>query len=283
MDRDQLADFLRKRRDSLQPEDVGLSRGPRRRTAGLRREEVASLVGMSTDYYSRLEQRRGPQPSEQMVAAIARGLHLSRDEREHLFHLTGHPAPTRSGVSDHVAPGMLRIFDRMTDTPAEVITELGETLMQTPMAVALLGDQLAFTGLSRSTVYRWFTDVSSRNIYPEADHPKRGRTFVADLRAAYARAGKASRAGAIVDELLRVSGEFSAIWSNHEVAVKRTETKRIQHPELGVLELNCQTLIDPDESQVLLVFTATPGSESAQKLELLGVIGAQSWDRPAVR
>ena len=97
MDRAQLAAFLRTRREALQPEDVGLPRGPRRRTGGLRREEVAVLSGMSTDYYSRIEQRRGPNPSEQMLAAIARGLHLSLDERDHLFRLAGHA--TRGGSS----------------------------------------------------------------------------------------------------------------------------------------------------------------------------------------
>src|SRR6185436_16037869 len=113
MDRAQLADFLRRRREALQPEDVGLSRGPRRRTAGLRREEVAALCDMSVDYYSRLEQQRGPQPSEQMIAAIARGLRLTLDERDYLFRLAGHTAPARAQRTDHVSPGMLRILDRL--------------------------------------------------------------------------------------------------------------------------------------------------------------------------
>jgi len=95
VDRPGLADFLRRRRDALQPADVGLVDGLRRRASGLRREEVAALASMSTDYYARLEQQRGPQPSEQMVAAIARGLRLTLDERDHLFRLAGHNAPTR--------------------------------------------------------------------------------------------------------------------------------------------------------------------------------------------
>src|SRR6187402_3607303 len=100
-DRTALAEFLRQRRAALQPEDVGLPRGQRRRTTGLRREEVASLSFMSTDYYARLEQERGPQPSEQMVAAIAQGLHLSLDERDHLFRLAGHTPPSRGASSEH--------------------------------------------------------------------------------------------------------------------------------------------------------------------------------------
>src|SRR5690349_10221998 len=161
MDRAQLADFLRRRREALQPEDVGLTRGPRRRTDGLRREEVAALCGMSVDYYSRLEQQRGPQPSEQMIAAIARGLRLSLDERDHLFRLSGHNAPHRTLRTDHVNPGLMRVLDRLDDTPAQVMTDLGETLLQTRLAVALLGNQTRFTGLERSAIYRWFTDPAS--------------------------------------------------------------------------------------------------------------------------
>lgn len=277
VDREQLAHFLRTRREALQPEDVGLTRGPRRRTTGLRREEVATLSGMSVDYYSRLEQQRGPQPSEQMVSAIARGLHLSIDERDHLFRLAGHSAPARVVLSAHVSPGMLRILDRLDDTPAQVINELGETLVQTPMAVSLLGDQTKYTGFARSTVYRWFTDHDSRNVYPSDDHPFHARVFTADLRLAYSRGGAGSRAAALVSELLRVSDEFAALWNDHEVSAHHARSKRIQHPELGILELDCQILNDPNGSQALLVFTATPGTESAEKLQLLSVIGSQTW------
>src|SRR5689334_7491140 len=150
IDRAGLAEFLRRRRDALQPEDVGLPRGRRRRTSGLRREEVAALCHMSTDYYARLEQRRGPQPSEQMIASVAQGLHLSLDERDHLFRLAGHRPPERGAGSEHVSPGMLRIFDRLGDTPAEIVTELGETLRQTPYGVALVGDNTRFVGAERS-------------------------------------------------------------------------------------------------------------------------------------
>ena len=145
IDRAGLADFLRRRREALQPEDVGLPRGARRRTPGLRREEVAALSHMSTDFYSRLERERGPQPSEQMVASIAQGLHLSLDERDHLFRLAGHHPPVREAAGDHVGPGMLRIFDRLADTAAEIVTELGETLRQTPLSAALVGDNTRWT------------------------------------------------------------------------------------------------------------------------------------------
>ena len=144
IDRDGMADFLRLRRGALRPADVGLPAGQRRRTSGLRREEVALLCHMSTDYYSRLERAKGPQPSEQMVASIAEGLHLSIDERDHLFRLAGHNPPPRGAASDHISPGLLRVFDRLTDTAAEIVTELGETLRQSPLGVALTGDLTRF-------------------------------------------------------------------------------------------------------------------------------------------
>jgi hypothetical protein len=230
---------------------------------------------MSTDYYSRIEQRRGPNPSEQIVAALARGLHLSLDERDHLFRLAGHATPRRVRRDDHINAGMMRIFDRIEDTPAQVMSHLGETLKQTRLAMALMGDDSGYTGLARSLHYRWFTDPAARLIYPEDDHPMHGRLFTASLHDAYTRDGAGSRAAAIVEALLSASPEFAAIWREHPVLGPFCAPKRVRHPRLGVLELHCQTLVDPDQSQLLLVFTAVPGSESYEKLQLLPAFGDQ--------
>jgi len=275
MDRAQLADFLRRRREALRPADVGLTSGPRRRTEGLRREEVAALCDMSVDYLARLEQQRGPQPSEQMLAAIARGLRLTLDERDHLFQLAGRNAPHRALRADHVNPGMMRVLDRLYDTPAQVVTGLGEVLVQNQTATALLGDASHYTGKQRSLIYRWFTDVESRRIYPDEDHEMHSRVFAADLRTLVSRGGNVPRAAAMVRELIDVSPEFERVWEAHEVGLIRSDLKRLVHAELGVLELHCQMLFDFDQSQALLVFTATPGSESYKKLQLLSVIGEQ--------
>jgi transcriptional regulator with XRE-family HTH domain len=266
--------FLRSRREALQPEDVGLPRGQRRRTSGLRREEVAALVGMSPDYYARLERGAGPQPSEQMVAALARGLRLSLAERDHLFTLSGHDTPRRTSRTDHVAPGLMRVLDRLQDTPAQVMSALGETIAQTPLAVALFGDETGFVGPARSVVYRWFTEPASRDIYLAEDHDLHGRTFTAQLRHAVARHGPKSAAAELARQLRRESKEFASVWDEQEVGLSYADAKRFTHPEVGRLDLYCQFLLDPATDHTLLIFTATPGSPSHDALQLLAVIGS---------
>jgi transcriptional regulator with XRE-family HTH domain len=273
VDREQLAHFLRLRRAALQPEDVGLVRGARRRTDGLRREEIALLCDMSVDYYTRLEQGRGPRPSEQMLAAIARGFRLTLDERDHLFRLAGHHAPARALRSEHIAPGLMRVLDRLQDTPAQIITELGETLVQTRPARALFGDETKYTGLARCVGHRWFTEPAAREIYPVDDHPTVSRNFVAAARMVHAKHGPGSRAADLVDDLLQRSTEFAELWETHVVLSNRSGyTKRIQHPELGIVTVQCQQLLDPEQSQSLLVPTATPGTDDHDKLQLLGML-----------
>lgn len=276
IDRTGLAGFLRNRREALQPEDVGLPRGQRRRTSGLRREEVASLCNMSSDYYSRLERERGPQPSQQMLASIAQGLHLSVDERDHLFRLAGHNPPARGTSSEHISPGMLRILDRLEDTPAEIVTELGETLRQTAMGVALTGDTTRYTGPSRSSGYRWFTDPAMRARYAPEEHPFMSRMYASGLREFVTLRGPSSRAAHLAKLLLESNEEFRRVWEDHEIGIRPHDVKHFVHPEVGALELNCQRLIDPGQAHSLMVYTATPGSESYEKLEVLRVIGAQT-------
>ena len=272
IDRAGLAEFLRHRRESLQPEDVGLPRGQRRRTTGLRREEVAALCHLSADYYSRLERERGPHPSERLIASIAQGLHLSLDERDHLFRLAGHHPPLRGSTSEHIGPGLLRIFDRLADSPAEILTELGETLRQTPLGVALTGDSTRYTGPARSIVYRWFTVPATRALYHPGDHERLSRVFASGARGMATLRGPGSRAAGLADRLLAESPEFAALWGEHQVGVGLDEVKRFVHPDLGMLELSCQRLIDPDQGHSLLVYTASPGSESHERLRLLAAV-----------
>ncbi|OZE33681.1 transcriptional regulator [Rhodococcus sp. 05-2254-6] len=275
IDRPELAAFLRQRRQSLQPEDVGLPRGQRRRTQGLRREEVAELCHMSTDYYARLERASGPAPSTQMIASIAQGLHLSLGERDHVFRLAGHNPPVRGSSSDHISPGLLRILDRLNDTPAEIVSELGETLRQTPLGAALTGDASQRTGPERSLGYRWFTDPEARQSYPPEERAALSRVYASGLREIVTLRGPESTAAQLSTELLEVSEEFRTLWAKREVGVRPPDSKRFLHPTVGLLELNCQTLLEPEQAHRLLVYTAVPGSESYAKLELLAVVGTQ--------
>ncbi|TCM51542.1 helix-turn-helix protein [Kribbella sp. VKM Ac-2568] len=274
MEYTELADFLRRRRELLQPEDVGLPRGRRRRTPGLRREEVAVLAVMSTDYYSRLEGGRGPQPSVEMLASIARALRLTPAERDHLFVLARHGKPPSTAVADHVNPGLLRILDRL-DTPAMVLNRLSETLAQNQAHVAFDREQTNFEGLERSAVYRWFTGEVDRALYFEEEWAPHGRVLVSGLRSVVAVDGPASRAATIAGALRQESAEFAQLWEAHEVGVRHSGTKRFRHPVVGDLELFCQLLDDPEQQQTLLVFTASPGSESDERLRLLSVLGHQ--------
>ncbi|MFE6973084.1 helix-turn-helix domain-containing protein [Streptomyces sp. NPDC057682] len=275
----ELGAFLRTRRDRIRPAEVGLPHGPRRRVPGLRREEVAQLAGLSADYYTELERggaKSGVQPSAQTLAALARALRLDDDERDHLFHLAERPIPLSAhGPSAHVQPALLGLLDRLSATPARVITDLHETLVENELARTLLGPSPARRGPSASFVYRWFTDPGARAVYPPEDHPHHSRVFVADLRAASARRGRDAEVARMVAALRRRSEEFAMLWDTHDVAVRRKDRKRIVHPMLGVIELDCYNLLSEDGRQRLLWFTAPPGSPGAEQLELLAVIGTQ--------
>lgn len=258
----------------MQPEDIGLRRGPHRRAEGLRREEVAELCGLSVDYIGRLERGTGPWPSSDVLAALARGLRLTKAERDHLFLLCGRTVSGRPPV-EHLDAGMQRILDRLHDTPAQVIGQAGITIRQTPMDVALVGDETAYDGLSRSSVYRWFTNPDARVLYLSQDHDYMGRVAVSFLREDVARYGPGSFAAEIFNALSTESREFLQVWALGEVGLRLANEKRLIHPVVGRLDLHCQTLIEPDSHQILLVFTAAPGTDSHERLRALRVMGPE--------
>jgi hypothetical protein len=215
--------------------------------------------------------------SGSMLASLARALRLTSDERDYLFLISGHSTPTPATAATHVAPALLRVLDRLSDTPALILSNLGETLVQNRMADALFGDKSAYTGLARSEVYRWFTDPAERLRYPEHDRDRQSRTQVANLRAAYGSMGPRSRAGELARALQKASPEFAALWERHEVARRFEDHKTLIHPELGPIEVDCQVLFTEDQSQALLVLTAPPRTEGYEKLQLLGVLGQQRF------
>ncbi|MGH3240337.1 MAG: helix-turn-helix transcriptional regulator [Spirillospora sp.] len=279
MDRRELADFLRRSRERLRPREVGLAAGPRRRTPGLRREEVSQLAGMSADYYMRLEQARSPQPSAQMLGALARALRLTEDERDHLYVLAGHRPPAGPFAGEHVRPGLLYLLDRLRETPAQIVGDLGDVLAQNGLAETLFGCVCTVALGDRNIVWRWFTDPFVREAYPPDEHADYSRLHVADLRASVARRGSDAAASALVQRLHDASDEFAALWKRHEVAVRRTSRMRVLHPEVGAIEFDAETLLTPAEDQRLVVFTPPPGSATFEALELLQVVGPETAHR----
>ena len=275
MDRAGLADLLRRRRERLDPADVGLPPGLRRRTPGLRRDEVAALAAISTDYYTRLEQRRGPHPSPAVLTALARALRFTEDERDHLFHLAGHPAPARYSTGSHVSPGVLYLLDRLVDTPAFVVDDLGTAVVQNRMSKLVSGDHSARTGRDRNHTWRWFTDPEARSRTPEQDWASHSRTHAADLRATVGRRGQDADVQALVADLLAASPEFAALWAEHQVAVRRSDAKRMIHPEVGLLDLLCEHFTSAVDASTLVVLHPRPGTDCREKLDLLSVIGTQ--------
>ena len=207
-----------------------------------------------------------------------RALRLTPDERDYLYRVAGHSAPDRTTSSDYVAPALLRVLDRLSDTPAFVLSALGETLVQTDPARALFGDVSGLTGMERSAIYRWFAHPDTeRAMYPEHDRARQGRSQVMALRAAYGSMGARSRAGEMVRELQRLSPEFAALWDEQLVGRRFEDHKVLVHPEMGEIEVDCQALFTEDESQALVVLTAPPRSEAAGKLALLAVLGTQEF------
>ncbi|MEU9878098.1 helix-turn-helix transcriptional regulator [Streptomyces phaeochromogenes] len=281
MERDQLADFLRRRREAMRPAEVGIADGPRRRTTGLRREEVAALAGMSVDYVVRLEQGRSSQPSVQLLGALARALRLSDDERDHLFHLAGHRPPPADGVARLARAGLIRMLDLLGDTPALVLSDLGEALAQNRAALLLMGDHTGLSGDRRYVAYRWFTDPAVRAITPPEEQERHGRQLVADLRAAAGRRSGDSTVSGLVDRLQAASADFRRLWAEHEVAVRRSDRKTLLHPRVGRLLMDCETLVTPDQGQQLLVLTPAD-AETRERLELLRVIGIEEFPTGAM-
>ncbi|GAA2985471.1 helix-turn-helix transcriptional regulator [Streptomyces drozdowiczii] len=269
--RPDLADFLRRSRERLTPRDVGLVEGPRRRTPGLRREEVAVLAGMSADYYMRLEQARGPQPSVQVLGALAGALRLTEDERDHLYVLAGHRPPEGARAGEYLRPGLRYLLDRLDGVPVQVVSDLGDLLAQNDLALALFGCVCTVAEDDRNIVVRWFTEPGVRGHFATEEHEEQARQLVADLRAATARRGNDPASRSMVARLRSASPEFVALWDRHEVAVRRSHPYRLVHPDLGRIELDCEVLATPAVDQRLRIFTPPPGGTSV--LDELRVLG----------
>lgn len=268
--RRELGEFLRTRRTRLRPEDVGLEPGPRRRVAGLRREELALLAGVSSDYYQRMEQGRDVRPSEQVLDALARALDFSAEETRHLHSLAAAartPARRpRHHALEEVPPTTLRLLRTMT-SPSVVVGRFLDVLAWNPLAGALLGE---LTQRPRSE-----RNLLSLLLHPEADRtcPDRAATvaeLVAMLRTQVAAEPGHPRAVELVGELAVRSDEFAGLWARHDVAETTRGRMRVRHPLIGELNLDWDAYPMPDATgPVLIAFTAEEGGPDAERLQLL--------------
>ncbi|GGP03400.1 helix-turn-helix transcriptional regulator [Nonomuraea glycinis] len=262
MARGELARFLRDRRERVRPGDVGLPAGSRRRTPGLRREEVAELASMSVDYYVRLEQARGPRPSPRILASLAGALRLAPAERTHLFRLAGVPPEPPAGPPREVRPYVASLLRRIPGTAAVVTAASYDVIAWNPLAEALLGDLPTRPNLAR----RCFLH---RDQVMTADHEEFGEIVVARLRAAADRYPRDAALAALLADLRAGGAEFTKIWATNPVRVPGHRTKTVTHPELGRLRINCDILTVPDDDQQVVFMTADPDTPAARALRHL--------------
>ncbi|HEX6417995.1 MAG TPA: helix-turn-helix transcriptional regulator [Acidimicrobiales bacterium] len=281
MDRPALAAALRSYRERLSPADVGLAAGPRRRVPGLRREEVALLAGISVDYLVRLEQGRGPRPSDQVLTALARALRLSDDERDHLFHLAGAAPPRPGHIVSTPRASTLRLLDRITDLPAVLVDAKGDVLAWNALATALLGDFSAWPVGQRNITWQRFLGDGGRVAHDPDEDERTAVETVASLRLVAARYPEDPGLRRLVAELRAGSPRFTRLWDEGPVAERRSSRKTVQHPTLGRLVFDCDALHVPDVDQHLIVYSAAPCTPEAEALALLRVVGLQDLGSPA--
>ena len=238
------------------------------------------LAGISVDYVVRLEQARGPHPSDQVLGALCRALRLDTDERNHVFHLAG-TRPPHSGLIDlHVRPSVLRLIDRFSDLPALVASAKSDVLAWNAMGSALYGDWSALRPERRNRLRIRFLPDPEEPVINQVggtreERAERDVQAVASLRAAAGRYPDDPGLAGLVEELMAGSGEFRELWADADASLWRSKTKTVSHPQLGELRLDCDTLHVPDVDQTLIVYSAAPGTHEAEALALLRVVGTQ--------
>ncbi|MGW4502151.1 helix-turn-helix transcriptional regulator [Micromonospora sp. NPDC004336] len=263
--------FLRARRARLRPEDVGIPFSGRRRVPGLRREEVATLAGVSTDYYTRLEQGRERHPSQQILEAVARALQLDDEAVAHLYRVAG-PTTRRTRRAprvERVAPHLRRLLDMWSDTPAFVLGPALDILARNRLAGALYAGFTHSDNLLRMT----FLDPAARHFYRDWD--RAAESTVATLRRAAGIDPEDPRLSQLVGELSMRSADFRVLWARHDVRGKTREAKLFHHAQVGDLELHYESFtVNSASTQQLVVYQAEPGTASADALALLGSLSA---------
>ncbi|WP_330460331.1 helix-turn-helix transcriptional regulator [Streptomyces sp. NBC_00820] len=267
-------------RDRLSPGDAGLPPGGRRRAAGLRREELAHLAGISVDYVTRLEQGRATNPSSQVVEALTRALRLSAPERDHLYRLAGLAPPSPKTVPVFIPPSVQRLLDRLAGTPVAVCDATWTLLVANPPYAALMGDPSGLRGNELNGVWRHFLSPSDRVAYTPEALAAFEAALVADLRTAAQRYPADRRLRALLAELRDRSARFAALWDSGTVGIHDAARKTVTHPVVGPLTLDCDVLSVAGSDLRIMVYTAEPGTEDAERLSLLMVLGTQDVTSP---
>ncbi|HEY3712050.1 MAG TPA: helix-turn-helix transcriptional regulator [Amycolatopsis sp.] len=266
-----IGQFLRARRELVDPAELGLEAGPRRRVPGLRREEVALLAGVSTDYYVRLEQGRERNPSTQVVDALAQALQLDEDAVAHL-HKLARPAPARrrrAPQRERVSRQLVQLMDAWPQTPALVLGRCLAVLAGNALGKALFGGHRHSNDLVRLV----FLDPEAREFYP--DWERVAVNTVGGLRATAGLDPDDPLLIETVGELSVKSPEFRRLWARHDIRQKTKETKRFHHRLVGGLTLHYESLtVNSAPGQQLVVYQADPGSPSEEALALLGSLTA---------
>ena len=262
MARQELACFLRDRRADLRPADVGLPAGLRRRTPGLRREEVARLASMSVEYYARIEQARGPHPSPRILDALAGALRLTPAERIHLFRLAGTSPAAPPGPARTVRPYVAGLLRRIPEAGAVVTDASYDVIAWNPLAEALLGNLRDEPNLAR----RRFLDPGARR---SSGGEEFSHIAVARLRGAADRYPRDERLARLLADLRAGSEEFVRVWDTNPVRAPGHRSKTFDHPGIGPVRINCDVLTVPDDDQQVVFMTADPGTPSARALRHL--------------
>jgi transcriptional regulator with XRE-family HTH domain len=250
--------------------------------SGLRREEVAQLAYISTEYYTRLEQARARRPSREVLAGLARALRLPDAERDHLHHLAGAPPGPSAGPRRDVRQSILDLLQRLPQAAAIVESASHEVIAWNDLAAALMEDFSTTSRRDRNLVRRVFLGPhpQGRRLYGVSDADEFARSSARHLRATAARYPDDHEIAELVDELLSGSEEFARLWASHDVGSEPALRKTFQHPLVGPVTVNCDVLDIADRDQRVVIYTAEPGSPSEEALRLLSVIGTQPMDVP---
>ncbi len=260
------------RRERISPADVGLPAGRRRRTPGLRRDEVAHLAFVSTDYYTRLEQARAPQPSRDMLTGLARALRLSDSERKYLDLLAGIGSARPLSPAREVRQSIRELLQRLPDAAAIVVSATYEVLAWNDLACALLEDFSALSRRDRNLARRAFLGPHprGRRLYGVSDPDGYARTCALHLRAVFPKYSEDPETAAFITELRSGSEEFGRLWNDHDVIARDMVVKTFAHPRVGSVTVNCDSLDIADRDQRVVIYTAEPGSPSDDVFRLLG-------------